>query len=669
MITIQENRGVEKFGDVPEEKEFVIQNSPKAFRVLIGNLYSDKVGAVIRELSANAVDSHTEKGHNNPFEVNLPTRFEPVITIRDFGTGISHEFMLNKYIAAFCSSKDKSNDFMGALGLGRLSALSLCDNYTCSSFLDGARRNYSVFINDNGIPSIMFLGSEETSEPNGFLVEVPVSPELVAAFESKAKEVYQHYKIRPIIKNRTDFQFPNPKDNYLLFSAEHNFGLMGAGKNSVAIMGTYSYPIDTDSISNPDPVHTQLLKLGIVLNFPIGALDVQANREGLHYNQITINNIKAKLNEIVPLIKPLVLARFKDKNVFQRSALKYDLMSYNGKLASLSGLVKEFINELNIPSQFDFEDCQVISFTCDYHRGRERVRKSEISAIEFRDNVILYLTDRKSNLRLKADKFFETAENKGKRIIFIYPYDNAINKFKVKYEFDLNILPKASVLPFVKPVAGQREFNVMQFAGAYSYRRSRATNAQDWEADEDFDPDDEVVYVERFGYSFTGSAILGYTNESLKEKIKHFNKLTGTTITLYGLTPRQIKNKKNHWQTFENAYQKAVNDYANTQVEKISAWKYFYQNYQGFPKRIVDALTIEPNSLCEKIKIEYDALSALVADVDKQTAEKSNVEISTKYSWSTQALKERYPLLFCLYDGWDGADTKQDLKDYIILKG
>ena len=48
--------------NVGEIGEFRIRNSAKAFNILSSGLYANKVKAVVRELSCNAVDSHAAAG-------------------------------------------------------------------------------------------------------------------------------------------------------------------------------------------------------------------------------------------------------------------------------------------------------------------------------------------------------------------------------------------------------------------------------------------------------------------------------------------------------------------------------------------------------------------------------------------------------------------------------
>ena len=139
--------------------EFRIRNSAKAFSILSSGLYANKVRAIIRELSCNAVDSHTAAGKSDtPFDVHLPNSLEPWFSIRDYGTGLSAEQVTNIYTTYFESTKTASNEFIGALGLGSKSPFSYTDNFTVTAVQNGIKGVYTAFINESGVPSIAQLG-------------------------------------------------------------------------------------------------------------------------------------------------------------------------------------------------------------------------------------------------------------------------------------------------------------------------------------------------------------------------------------------------------------------------------------------------------------------------------------------------------------------------------
>ena len=70
-----------------EQSNYTIEATAKAFSILSDQLYSNKVRAVVRELSTNAYDSHVDAGNGDKqFEVHLPSNMEPTFSVRDYGT-------------------------------------------------------------------------------------------------------------------------------------------------------------------------------------------------------------------------------------------------------------------------------------------------------------------------------------------------------------------------------------------------------------------------------------------------------------------------------------------------------------------------------------------------------------------------------------------------------
>lgn len=112
-------------------KQFTIQATAKSFQILSDGLYSNKIRAIIRELSTNAYDSHVAAGKAQvPFTVNIPNVLAPWFSVRDYGVGLSHDEVLSIYTSYFTSTKSDSDDFVGALGLGCLTEPALLINST-----------------------------------------------------------------------------------------------------------------------------------------------------------------------------------------------------------------------------------------------------------------------------------------------------------------------------------------------------------------------------------------------------------------------------------------------------------------------------------------------------------------------------------------------------------
>ena len=283
--------------NVGEIGEFRIRNSAKAFSILSSGLYANKIRAIIRELSCNAIDAQVAAGTaDRPYEVHLPTTLEPYFSIRDFGTGLSHDQVTQIYTTYFESTKTDSNDFIGALGLGSKSPFSYTDNYTVTATQNGRRGIYTAFINESGVPSIALMYEEPTLEDNGVEVKFSVNERYdYNKFRDEARHVYKYFTYRPKITGITEFEFEDPR--YETESIIPGVHQGGSCRGSLAIMGNIAYPIEIPNAEQLGEL-APLLNCGLVMEFNIGELDFQASREGLSYIPQTIAAIKRKLEEL-----------------------------------------------------------------------------------------------------------------------------------------------------------------------------------------------------------------------------------------------------------------------------------------------------------------------------------------------------------------------------------
>jgi len=294
--------------NVGEIGEFRIRNSAKAFNILSSGLYANKIRAIIRELSCNAVDSHTAAGRvDTPFDVHLPNTLEPHFSIRDYGTGLSHAQVTNIYTTYFESTKTDSNSFIGALGLGSKSPFSYTDNFTVTAIQNGRKGIYTAFINEHGVPSIALMMEEATDEPAGVEVKFGVNDRYdFNKFREEARNVYKHFTLKPVVSGNSDFTFElvdyESKD---IIPGVH--ALKSGSHRSVAVMGNIAYPIELPAGSDIGGLNN-LLTCGLELHFDIGELDFQASREGLSYIPSTVEAIKRKLEALNSALS-VVIAR------------------------------------------------------------------------------------------------------------------------------------------------------------------------------------------------------------------------------------------------------------------------------------------------------------------------------------------------------------------------
>jgi hypothetical protein len=294
--------GVQEAGSVQVmapgvQRTFQIHNNIKSFRILSDGLYSDKITAVIRELSCNAWDSHVAAGKKTvPFEVHFPTGLEPWFSVRDFGIGLCEEDIYDLYTTYFSSSKDQSNEFIGALGLGSKSPFSYCETFTVTSNFNGSKQIFSAFISEEGLPTIIKMHEETTTEGNGLEVKFPVKRDDISNFHYKGANVFEFFEVAP--KHNLSGQ-RIPKNDYILKGIVDGcwWGIRAGAGNVRAVMGSISYPLDLSGHGLSSEEQT-VAACGIDIQFNLGDLEIAASREKLSFNKITIANVTKRYRAI-----------------------------------------------------------------------------------------------------------------------------------------------------------------------------------------------------------------------------------------------------------------------------------------------------------------------------------------------------------------------------------
>ena len=298
MLLRQENKSADTFGSL-ESSEFKIAANGKAFRIIIDRLYSDKIMAPVRELSTNAFDSHCVAGiEDKPFTIHAPTVFEPEFSVRDYGVSMTHEVIMTVFNTAFESTKDTSNQEVGMYGLGSKSPWAYTDVFTVECFLDGEQRLYSAYMNDKGIPTIDLMGRQSTDEPNGVRVSFPVDPSDIGHFRRALLTCLRGFDVRPEIN---DSEIYDEIDSLETIVEGEGWKVQktayGTDTCSFVRQGCVLYPL-YGSILSVTPEARELLSLNLMVDMPIGTVDITPSRESLSYDDTTKANLEARLNEI-----------------------------------------------------------------------------------------------------------------------------------------------------------------------------------------------------------------------------------------------------------------------------------------------------------------------------------------------------------------------------------
>lgn len=385
MILNDEPNEKVTLSNVGKVTEFNIKATAHSFRILSSGLYSNKIRAIIRELSCNALDAMVAAGRGDvPFEVHLPTAIEPWFSVKDTGIGLSADDVERIASTYFESTKRDSNKFIGALGLGSKSPFSYTDNYSLIAIKDGIKNTYAAFISDDGIPATALMATESTNDHSGVEIKFNVNDTRdFIRFKQEALYVFTYFDKKPIVTGYGDFQFTTveyrEKDitpGVSQYVRSNNF------TKAYAVMGNIAYPIEMPNAETNLGELQYILNNKVEIKFDIGELDFNPSREALNYSAQTINAIKQKLESIRDSIALLIEEKVKSienlweiqsvlSNYFNNSLYTASVSSFIAKSDSFrkffsNGVRKEFEVTFDELSKYNIK---ARSFTVSSYKG------------------------------------------------------------------------------------------------------------------------------------------------------------------------------------------------------------------------------------------------------------------------------------------------------------
>lgn len=360
------------------------------FNVLRNQLYSDKVLAVIREYSTNAVDAHIEAGKaDTPIKVTLPSQLTPEFKVRDFGRGLTEQQVSEIYAMYGESTKRGTNEQIGQLGLGSKSAFAYGDNFIINSYVKGTKTTYNAFIDPSDVGQISKIHKENTEENDGIEIVVPVKTDDFDEFYKKAVKLYKYFKVIPDVKgvSKTDLDY-DLKEGKITAKGDNWKMIQG---ESYAVMGNIAYPLDHSALNlGWQDKRTELINAGVVINFNIGDLEISASREALQYTGRTKSSIIAKLDKIIEDLPEILSKEFANcKTLWEAKCLYNEAFSYGGFGYTINKLMQAkgvFWNGVKITNnQFINHEwgrkVEIRSYSKDRYSKRKKVKAVDVNHI------------------------------------------------------------------------------------------------------------------------------------------------------------------------------------------------------------------------------------------------------------------------------------------------
>lgn len=615
-----------------EASEFRIRNSAKAFNILSNGLYSNKIRAIIRELSCNAVDSHIAAGKPNlPFDVHLPNYLEPWFSIRDYGTGLDYFQITEIYTTYFESTKTGSNDFIGALGLGSKSPFSYTDNFTITAIKDGRKWVFSAFINNEGKPSIVPMMLDEhgkptiegelTNEPTGVEIKFSVNDRYdFGKFIDESVNVFQYFKLRPIVSGCQNFQFKD--SNYNEKDIAPGIHSLKRESSCVAVMGNIGYPINVPNSEKNLGELAHFLKCGIEIHFDIGELDFQASREGLSYIPQTIDAIKKKFEllnsqlikylstEVSKISSPwdqaIFLNQKRTSNLWKAAASQY-ITDNNHVFFNLDSNSHYFLNlkKLKIASD-ELKNTYNISIR-GFKKTRTNATCHQISedcdsqtqkkywSFYAQSNLFFVKTDTKVGA-LERAKYHWRNNNQEEYENMVFVLEAFDKKRPALYDkflesiFDPPNVLLSSSLNEKQRVKNESNISILKLETHYrkwGYRGEKVT----WKkvgCISDFDQSQTYYYLPISAFSFTNKQNKKIDVKVLQNYMKNCG-ISTLNVDIYGVRKNDVENVKSqpNWINLEDLIEKEIKSVLSKNLLEIVAKTLDYRNFACYNNNII----------------------------------------------------------------------------------
>lgn len=495
---------------------FSIAMNAKAFRTLSDTLYQNKIGSIVREISCNALDGHTANGNaSQPFEVHLPDHFEPWFAVKDFGIGLTPDDIVTVFTKYFESTKEQTNEMIGAFGLGGKSPFSYTDQFTVTSITDGMSRAYSAYIGEDGLPRIDLMAEFPTDEPTGVEVKIGVNVDDYRKFADELKNQLRWFRVKPNVINASNFSWHGDitvdsileTDNVLISNSIVGY----YDSPSYILQGNVGYPLNVsnlgDGVSKENRNLLDSLRSNIVLyKFDIGQIGVTASREAIEYNKTTVANIDAKLDNIRAELEAFVNEKLENIETDWERAKFLNSHVVLRNIAKASGNRSFDINDSYYGIGFNFQKCMLNEKETGigYVKGLTSRAKNTILYPKHNDDQVVIIRDTANRPNMRAKYYAKENDISDDNVweIVLNNRDNATEEFRQSVQDALGgfkgvIMASSIELPKTVIESKARERGAYTRPKYYSAPEHLHGNIRGWEREFDSleDIDDEMVYV------------------------------------------------------------------------------------------------------------------------------------------------------------------------------
>ncbi len=330
-------------------------------------LYSDKIGAVVREYLTNARDAHVEAGQTAPIDVTIPTRFGNSFIIRDYGPGMSQHFIENTYVQYTASTKRLSETLTGGWGIGSKSGYAYTDSFSVISYFEGKKQVWLAQSNPDGSGTYTLLSTTESDEPSGVAIVINLNSSEDSYKFNSAVNHFSAFMDIPVSINGVDCgncaDNSSPEKTPVIFkSDEVTIELRTIGsqnrynKKAYIVQGGVPYPVGLDDVINKlessillDYARSYNCLKSICIHVPPGTFMPDISRENLQLDASgkSLETICSYIEAADSYLSSIV----KDNSQFnQMTNFQLSCFSNNPSMVDIGSWLIEANNGKKIPS-------------------------------------------------------------------------------------------------------------------------------------------------------------------------------------------------------------------------------------------------------------------------------------------------------------------------------
>ena len=382
------------------------ENLPFLLNMLQTTLYSDKPLAICREYITNAWDAHVDAGKGDlPIHISMPSTFNSMLKIRDFGKGLSKNEVLHHFTSYGDSGKRHTDDMVGGFGLGSKSAFCYVPSFTVVSYHNGVKMTFNAQIEEKNTTMNHLRDMDVPTEETGVEIQLAIKPGDVFSFKNTLVRLLSFHKPTPVFTN----------DTYISSVINTPFNVVLEGSNwqilepdtiteNTVVLGNVPYTFDAYKFDYDfrDRIN-QFGDLKFVIILPPNSLNVTLNREALEYTQKTLTNLETALNKAMDEYEREFIAKFDTFDSIWEA--KKFLVAFRNNRVSFKPVVDGYSIRKTVL------DLGTLKFQ-DHHwlQSTERWTKNGYHEIPCSDSSYLFIARpdiAKSSIRLRTKMYME----------------------------------------------------------------------------------------------------------------------------------------------------------------------------------------------------------------------------------------------------------------------